>query len=108
MSYLNPRDWPYWAHAARMAVTIALMIGFGAHAWAQVRSRARQPAALRWVVGLYALAFFFAAWANFVMVLVTLLAHEYQQGPYRVGTFSLLLLATYVLTLGVRPSSHSA
>jgi len=36
------------------------------------------------------------------MMLVTLLAGRYEQGPYHLGTFTLLLVVAYILTEGGR------
>jgi len=102
LSSLKPGEWPYWAHAIRMGVTILLTMGCGAHAWATMRQQKGLPVSARFSLVLYAAALFFAAWANCVMMFVTLLAGRYQQGPYHLGTFTLLLVGAYVLTEGVR------
>lgn len=48
---------------------------------------------------MYGMAFSFAAWANFVMVVVSVNAGQYHSGPYHVGTFTMLLAVTYFLTV---------
>ncbi len=85
-----------------MALSILVTVACGAHAWHSLRTGRGVPSALQWASAIYALAFFFAAWANSVMLLATLLAGRYQQGPYHLGTFTLLLVVSYVLTARVK------
>jgi len=107
MDILRAPALPCWVHELRMALSILVTAACGAHAWHSLRAIPSVPSALRAVSFLYAAAFFFAAWANSVMLLATLLAGRYQRGPYHLGTFTLLLVVSYVLTAGIgrRPSS---
>lgn len=95
---LDPRDPDGALHSGHGRVRSARL--------AQSKNRKQRPSALQWASAIYAVAFFFAAWANSVMLLVTLLAGRYQQGPYHLGTFTLLLVVTYVLTAGL--SRHAS
>lgn len=106
MDFLRASTWPCWIHEIRMALSILVTAACGAHAWHSLRTGSSAPSALQWASAIYAVAFFFAAWANSVMLLVTLLAGRYQQGPYHLGTFTLLLVVTYVLTAGL--SRHAS
>lgn len=85
-----------------MALSVVLTGACGAHAWGQMRTSVDVPLAFRWMFFLYAFAFFFAAWANYVMMLVTLYSKHHQPGPYHVGTFTLLLLVTYWFSVSFR------
>ncbi len=101
MDILKASAWPCWIHELRMAFSILLTAACGAHAWSTLSRGTGRPPALQWASAVYAVTFFFAAWANSVMLLVTLLAGRYKQGPYHLGTFTLLLVAAYVLTSGL-------
>jgi hypothetical protein len=95
MGLLSPAKWPFWLQVARIAVTVLVTAACGVHAWASLRSSKHLLPSGRWILLLYAGAFLFAAWANFVLLLVTAYSGSYKQGPYRFGMFSLLLVVTY-------------
>ncbi len=99
---LSPEKWPFWAEAARILLTLGVVVACGMHSWALSRSSDNRPSSIKWAFALYATGFVFVAWANFVMLIVTLYAREYKQGPYRVGAFSLLLAAAYLFTASFR------
>lgn len=99
MGLLSPGKWPFWLQALRIAVTVLITAGCGVHAWAALRSSRELLPSGRWMLIIYAIAFALAAWANFVLLLVAAYAGAYKQGPYRVGMFSLLLVATYIFVV---------
>ena len=99
---MNAADWPFWAQAMRIGITLAFTLLCGMHAWAQFRRGEARSSYLRWVYFLYAAAFMFVTWANFVMMMVTIYAHDYRPGPYHLATLSLLLTIAYIFTAMLR------
>lgn len=97
-----PEKWPFWAEAGRILLTLLMVLACGMHSWALFRSSGYRPSSIRWAFALYSAGFAFLAWANAVMLVVTLYAREYKQGPYRVGTFSLLLAVAYLFSASFR------
>lgn len=98
LTRLNPENWPFWLQVIRIGVTILVVLLCGAHAWSKWKD-GDNSSPWRWVFFMYGLAFSFTAWANFVMVVVSINAGQYHSGPYHVGTFTLLLAVTYFLTV---------
>lgn len=99
MKNLGPDHWPFAVYVLRIALTGLLALACGAHAAALLPRLRESSASLGAVAAIYATAFFFAAWTNFVVVIVSVYAGRYTPGPFSIGTFTLLLVVAYFFTV---------
>jgi len=95
---ISPSNWPYWLHAARLLAVAVVAALFALHALTNIRAqRAISPNSRKWAYGLYFIVLLFVMVANFASFGVALVRREYVDVPrYRIGLFSLLVVASYV------------
>jgi len=104
---------PNWIQAARLLLTFLFTSAAGVHAYAlfqdaQVaRRRADLPdvhsglgeslqTPLRWGFFLYSVLFLFTSVLNFIYLLIMVAMRGYGGAPFKLGTLSLILVASYV------------
>lgn len=89
-------QWPDWLQATRLVITLALIIGFGIHAYsAHVRQSAMATSSRRWIYWLYSLAFLGTAASIFAHLLVAEVFKNYQGAGLSLALLSLLLILSY-------------
>lgn len=101
-------SFPPWLHAGRLMLTFLVTSAAGIHAYALFKSTrhvtersawasgySRRP--IKWSFLLFAAAFLFAAVLNFIYLLVAIAMRSYAAGPFRLGTFSLIVAVSYLI-----------
>ena len=99
------RTWPYWLQALRLLAVTLVAVAFACHAYVSSRAgRGRSPQPRKWAYGLYFFVLSFTAALNLANLVLTLVRREYVDVPrFRIGLFSLLVIASYVpLLVGIR------
>ncbi len=93
-------QWPDWLQATRLVISLALIVGFGVHAYrAHVRQADLAASSRRWIYGLYSLAFLGAAASIFAHLLVALAFKDYHGAGLPLALISLLLILSYAALL---------
>jgi hypothetical protein len=107
---------PDWLQVVRLLLAFLFTSAAGVHAYAlYCNSRMSKPRAdlpevrsalsgtsgdaVRWIFCLYAILFLFTAVLNAVYLLVTAALGSYASGPFKLGTLSLILWASYVIVV---------
>ncbi len=93
-------QWPDWLQAIRLVITLALITGFGIHAYrAHVRQADLAASSRRWIYWLYSLAFLGTAAWIFAHLLVAEVFEHYQGAGMLVALVSVLLILSYCALL---------
>ena len=99
------QTWPYWLQALRFLAVTLVAVAFACHAYASSRTKeGRSPEPRKWAYGLYFFVMSFTAAMNLANLVLTLVRREYVDvARFRIGLFSLLVIASYVpLLVGFR------
>ena len=99
------QNWPYWLQALRLLAVTLVAVAFAWHAYVSTRARkGPSPQPRKWAYGLYFFVMSFTAVLNLTTLILTLIRREYVDVPrFRIGLFSLLVIASYVpLLIGFR------
>ena len=99
------QNWPYWLQALRFLAVTLVAVAFACHAYTSSRTKqGRSPQPRRWAYGMYFFVLSFTAAVNLATLVLTLVRGEYVDvARFRIGLFSLLVIASYVpLLVGFR------